>query len=353
MERNKFLEKARKIHGYKYKYPNLSEIVKQFDYIEVEFGDKTYTQRVIKHLKGSNPEKKTIKKTTEEFIKQSNDFWSNKYDYTETKYINARTKVKIIYEGIVYEQYPNNHIMGCPVEGYLDQNIFIKKAKNKWGIKYDYSLVIFKNANTKVKIILNDVIYEQSPHNHLKYSPEKVLRLKTTEEFINQSKIIHDGKYSYEKSKYLKDRGKLTITCPIHGDFDQVANSHLSGKGCHNCNESRGEREIAKFLKKFSIKNKRQHKFHDCKNKFQLPFDFYLPDMRTAIEFDGRQHYQPIDFFGGVKAFEILKINDGIKNEYCEYNYINLIRIRYDQFDDIYQILWENLRNYIKTKKTH
>jgi hypothetical protein len=72
--------------------------------------------------------------------------------------------------------------------------------------------------------------------------------------------------------------------------------------------------------------------------------------MRTCIEFDGEQHFHPVSHFGGIMAYESLKINDKIKNDYCEDNYISLIRIRYDQIDDIYRILWDNLKNHIKTK---
>jgi hypothetical protein len=70
--------------------------------------------------------------------------------------------------------------------------------------------------------------------------------------------------------------------------------------------------------------------------------------MRICIEFDGKQHYEPMSFFGGVDSFNKLKINDKIKNDYCEENYMNLIRIKYDQIDDIYQILWDSLKIYIK-----
>jgi hypothetical protein len=72
--------------------------------------------------------------------------------------------------------------------------------------------------------------------------------------------------------------------------------------------------------------------------------------MRTCIEFDGEQHFLPLSFFGGQEALDKLKINDKIKNDYCEDNYINLIRIRYNQIDDINNILYENLKNHIKPK---
>jgi hypothetical protein len=66
--------------------------------------------------------------------------------------------------------------------------------------------------------------------------------------------------------------------------------------------------------------------------------------MRTCIEFDGEQHFHPVSHFGGIMAYEKLKINDKIKNDYCEDNYINLIRIRWDQIDEISQILQRNLK---------
>lgn len=347
MRKEIFLEKSRLTHGYRYSYPNLNDIVMQKDIINVMYNDIVYEQRVLKHLKGSRPEQKQIRKTTDQFISESKLVWFDKYDYSLTEYVSAKTKVKIIYDDIVYEQYPNSHLVGYPVEGFLDQNIFLQKAKKKWSTKYDYSLVEFKNSNTKIKIIYDGVVYEQTAHNHLKYAPERVLKRKTTEEFIEQSRLIHDGKYSYLNTIYSTDRDKVIITCPIHGDFSQIANSHMQGKGCNSCKESRGEKEIARFLNKYDINYDRQHKFHDCRNVFELPFDFYIPSKRTVIEFDGIQHYEPVEHFGGLKAYESLKLNDKIKNDYCEDNYIDLIRIRYDQIDRIFDILKESLKNKI------
>ena len=352
MRKEIFLEKARSTHGYRYSYPNLSDVVMQKDIINVMYNDIVYEQRVLKHLKGSRPEQKQIRKTTEQFISESKLVWFDKYDYSLTEYISAKNKVKIIYDDIVYEQYPNSHLVGYPVEGFLNQSIFLQKAKRKWGDKYDYSLVEFKNSNTKIKVILDGEIYEQTAHNHLKYAPERVLKRKTTEQFIKESNIIHDNKFNYDKTIYLTDREKVTITCIKHGDFNQRPNHHLKGVGCPNCNESKGEKEIVNFLNKYDINYDRQYKFSDCKNIFQLPFDFYIASMRTCIEFDGEQHFLPLSFFGGQEALDKLKINDKIKSDYCEDNYISLIRIRYNQIDDIWRILWDNLKNHIKTKKT-
>ena len=347
MKKEKFLEKARNVHGYRYEYPNINDVVMQKDIIDVMYDDKIYKQRLLKHLKGNRPEQKTLVKTTDQFIKESKEIWNDKYDYSITEYINSRTKVKIIYDGVIYEQLPYSHILGYPVEGFLDQNIFIQKAVKKWGLKYDYSLVDFKTSNIKVKIIYDGEIYEQTPHNHLKYSPERVLKRKTTEQFIKESNDIHDSKFNYDKTIYQTDRIKVTITCLIHGDFNQTPNHHLKGVGCPDCNESRGEKEISRFLNNYDINYSRQHKFKDCKNIHQLPFDFYIPSIRTCIEFDGQQHFSALPFFGGQVALDKLKINDKIKNDYCEDNYIDLIRIRYDQIDRIFDILKESLKNKI------
>jgi very-short-patch-repair endonuclease len=117
--------------------------------------------------------------------------------------------------------------------------------------------------------------------------------------------------------------------------------------GCPVCSESKGEREIRKYLDGFKILYEKEYKFKDCRNILPLRYDFYLPKYRAVIEFDGIQHYEPVEHFGGLKAYESLKVNDKIKNDYCEDNYIDLIRIRYDQIDRIFDILKESLKNKI------
>ena len=80
-------------------------------------------------------------------------------------------------------------------------------------------------------------------------------------------------------------------------------------------------------------------KFDDCRNKNPLPFDFYLPNYNICIEFDGRQHYLPIFYFGGEKMLNYTKNNDNIKNEYCLNNNIKLVRIPYYEINDIENII--------------
>lgn len=56
-----------------------------------------------------------------------------------------------------------------------------------------------------------------------------------TEEFIQKSNLIHNNKYDYSKVEYINAHKKVKIICPIHGQFKQKPNNHLSGKGCYLC----------------------------------------------------------------------------------------------------------------------
>ena len=117
---------------------------------------------------------------------------------------------------------------------------FIEKAKAAHGNKYDYSLVNYVNTHTKVKIICpQHGIFMQIPNSHVKGSGcsmcSKNKKL-TTEEFIKKAKVVHENKYDYNLTQYIKSSGKLKIFCPEHGVFKQVAAMHLQGQGCPKCN---------------------------------------------------------------------------------------------------------------------
>ena len=95
------------------------------------------------------------------------------------------------------------------------------------------------------------------PDNILKHGescPKCLGHITSLQDFIDQATIIHYGKYDYTKSIYSGRHTKLIITCPIHGDFEQEAGSHLSGNGCPKCNGSKGELKIDYILKNLNIK---------------------------------------------------------------------------------------------------
>lgn len=155
--------------------------------------------------------------------------------------------------------------------------------------------------------------------------------------FIEKAKIIHGDKYDYSLVEYVNKNVKVKIICNIHGQFEQRPSDHLSGCGCPICRESKGEKKIRNYLISKNIKFIPQHRFDDCKNTLPLPFDFYLPEHNTCIEYNGIQHYKPVDKFGGEESFIIQQKCDKIKKDFCCINSINLIIIKFD--DDVIEVL--------------
>ena len=138
-------------------------------------------------------------------------------------------------------------------------------------------------------------------------------------------------KYDYSLVDYTDSKTKVKIICPKHGVFEQIPSGHLNGRGCSKCKESKGEKIIRAYLMGNNIKFISQKRFKDCRDKYPLPFDFYLPDYNTCIEFNGRQHYVPVELFGGQNQLNKQKKNDRIKMMYCDKNKIALIIIKHNE----------------------
>ena len=280
-----------------------------------------------------------MKNKIEEFILRANLKHNEKYDYSLVNYINAQTKVKIICPiHNEFEQRPYRHLVGdgCPKCSGRGKNIvdFILSCNIKHNDKYNYSLVDIKEIKNDDKTTIICPIhgqFKQKVSSHLNgCGCPKCGGSERIDKFIfeEKGKIIHNNKYEYSLVNYINNKTKVKIICQKHGEFEQRPDNHLKGQGCPICKESKGEKAVRGYLLDNNIIFKIQHKFIDCKNKKRLPFDFYLPDYNVCIEFDGKQHYKPIKHFGGEEMFEIQKLKDKIKSDYCVKNNINLIRIK-------------------------
>lgn len=224
----------------------------------------------------------------------------------------------------------------------LTQDEFIKKSNEVHNNFYDYSQTNFENTRGKVKIICPDHgPFNQTAGNHLsgrgcpdcRYEKSGSKNRMTRSDFIRMSKEIHGDKYVYDKVVYKNSMTPVIINCPIHGDFPQIPSNHLRKSGCPSCKESKGELLISKILDKMGVKYERQKKFVDCTNRKmgrgcrKLPFDFYLPDSNTLIEFDGEQHYKEVKIFGGLEKYIKRQSYDRYKDEFAKERNINMIRI--------------------------
>ncbi len=347
---DRFIYESIRIHGNLYDYSKVDFKNMKSNVIVIKNGVE-YLQMPEKHLSGCNPDKVRRLLTSEEFIEKSRHVWGYKYDYSLVEYKGSHNEVLIKYKDSIYRQKPIQHLLGykCERDVIRNKEDFLRKCIERHGNKYDYSLLEYRGINKKIKIIFKGTIYEQKASAHLYLgSCEKFIQRKTTDLFIKEANEIHNFIYDYSKVDYLNNQSKVIIICGYHGEFDQVPSSHLSGSGCPHCRESKGEKKIVKYLIRHNIRFNRQKKFDGCiGKKYKLPFDFYLPKYRIAIEFDGKQHFEPMEYFGGLESYNRLKVNDKIKSDYCEDNYIDLVRIRYDQIDKIFDILKESLKNKI------
>lgn len=235
------------------------------------------------------------KLTTEEFIEKANLTHNNKYSYESSIYINTRTNITITcpIHG-EFKQLPNNHIRGqrCP-----------KCFGNK---------------------------------------------TKTTEEFIEEAKSLHNNFYDYSLTTYKNNKTKVTINCFKHGIFEQSPNSHLSGKGCPKCGaiktnnvwshsgwEQAGKQ--SKQFKGFSIyiiqcwNEKEQFikigkTYTGINKRFNLlPYEFkvvkqhygsgkYISELEDQLKKKYKEHsYTPINSFGGMyECFSLNILKDAI-----------------------------------------
>ena len=142
------------------------------------------------------------------------------------------------------------------------------------------------------------------------------------EEFIKKANEIHKGKYNYDKVEYKNRMTKVCIICPEHGEFKQTPNDHIQGCGCPKCNLSHLERDVMNYLDNMGITYDYQKRFNWLGRQ---SLDFYLPDYNVGIECQGRQHFFPVEYFGGDKGFKKTLERDKRKKALCEEHGIKLL----------------------------
>ena len=155
-------------------------------------------------------------------------------------------------------------------------------------------------------------------------------------------KLIGEYINSYTKTLFK------CYECEKQCEWSTTPASVLSGHKSSMCTMSNGVVIIKKFLDNHSIAYTMEQTFEKCKNVYPLRFDFYLPEYNCCIEYDGEQHYSPVNFHGcsDIKSdmsFQQTKFNDIIKNEYCISNNINLLRIPFFELNNIENILCQHL----------
>lgn len=363
----KFISKANEIHSHKYDYFQTIFIHSNQKVIITCSKHGNFYQTPKAHLQGANCKKCAIEhrlslvsKTTTRFIKQAQVKHNKFYSYIKTNYISNCTPVIItcpIHGDFV--QVPSSHLCGsgCKKCSYEKDTInksftleeFLQRAVLRHHNFYNYSLTTYKNSRTKIKIICpKHGLFAQRADLHLQGKGCKqcglikrhitLNNIFDTTTFLQKSNSVHNYLFDYSKTAYICSNQPVSIICSKHGEFLQLPHLHLKGRGCPNCQVSKGELEIATFLQNMQIIFKSQYRIAKCRDQRALPFDFAIfntfRQLLGLIEYQGSQHYKEIYNFNNVgnsplTHLEYVQYHDKIKKEYCNQNNIPFLIIPY------------------------
>ena len=146
------------------------------------------------------------------------------------------------------------------------------------------------------------------------------------------------GKDEYEILDYTSTLKRAIFRHKCGFVFSQIARNFLKGRGCPQCFHtiSKGELRVRAFLDKHQIEYETQKHFQEL---WKLSYDFFLPSYRLLIEYQGQQHYFPVEIFGGKVRYSSQKHYDEIKAEYAKQHNFILLTISYKDYKKIDDIL--------------
>jgi len=181
--------------------------------------------------------------TTDKFVEKAKSIHGDKYDYSKSIYINSNTKVEIgcRLHGYFFQQ-PNVHYHSkyCCRQCFLDSKKSIRSNPENINkhIPEGFSLIT-EYTDLRDKCIVKDSdgnLYETVFSRFLSgFKPSIRCALNPINVFTSRANKIHNNKYDYSKSVLGGFKNNITIVCPIHGEFTQRAYSHLEGRGCFRC----------------------------------------------------------------------------------------------------------------------
>lgn len=273
MTKSEFILKARQVHGWKYDYSKVNDVIKADEKICIicpnhgEFWQETHS-----HLSGCNckkcyKEKNDLNK--DKFIQIAQKIYGSKYDYSEVDFKNSKSRITIICpEHGKFQKRVKDFLYdksACPIcsGSRHNKDTFVKKAKEIYGDKYDYSKVNYIRGDKKVCIVCPEHgEFWKRPAAHILGEGCPVCSgfIQNRDTFIDRAKKIYGDKYDYSKVEYNGDKTKVCIVCPEHGEFWKTPDKHIHRQqGCPKCGRIEANKKESLTTEQFIEKAKNVH----------------------------------------------------------------------------------------------
>lgn len=261
---DEFIAKSRAVHGDKYDY-SFCEYRGNKEKVRIicpKHGEFTPTPN--RHMRGdgcracgyeSLSQQNT--KTTEHFIEQARKIHGDRFGYDKTEYRGRRFGVVITCKTHGdFEMPADSHLSGrgcqrCALESRSSIrskpfDVFLTKARAMHGDRYIYVESTYTRSKDKVTIVCPDHgLFDQEAYAHTtgKKCPQCAIKDNAKAKIADWSRAgflalvdrVHGGKYSYDSAVYRGYKEKITVTCPVHGDFESWYYNHVNGCGCPLC----------------------------------------------------------------------------------------------------------------------
>lgn len=357
-----FIEEVYDLVGGEYTF--LEEYVMSKTKIEVKHNTCNYKWKVQPNefLRGSRCPKCSMKfkrsgskrKTNKQFTSEVYELVGSQYVFLD-KYKNYVTSLRVKHHvcGETYSVTPSGFFQGrrCPNCSPFAKKTTEEFKKEVENLEFGRYTLLSKYVNDSEIVVIKHKVcgqeYRVKPTNFIqgqrcpncRYKKVSKKTRKTQEEFESDVYDLVGDEYTVQ-GEYRGNRKSITMTHNVcERRYKVLPGNLLSGSKCPKCRESKGEKKISRYLDIKEYHYKDEYYFEDLKVDRPLRFDFAIlnksGDVACLIEYDGEQHYRPVDIFGGLKSYLKTHRGDVMKNEYCLINEIPLLRIPYFEFDNI------------------
>lgn len=359
MEKNSIKSKILESLRLNYKYPMVALILLDMDSLTYDYNIKILLKDQFEFAFDNGY---SSKKYEVNFLKNDgSNLESVLYELNEKLY---KAQLKDLYLYRKNDECSNEEFLNN--SKYLSNRLFSKEyndlTKEEKSIIFGYSSLFKYESSTQIVEDFKKFIYKNGRFPYKNEWLYNVFNYAKKVSFISEEEVKKIEQtaslYAYEKlTNFVKQEKRWPYVSEIEQirawnevcynfkkglyNEEQLINLDILYSKYNNENDSVGERIINSYISGLGYQIEKQKTFDDLKYKRKLRFDscIMIDNKILLVEYDGPQHFMPVDYFGGEEELKETRIRDQIKNEYCKKNEIPLLRISYKQISESEQLI--------------